>query len=347
MANLTEMIMDSQWTSGACAVGVATLETLAGGPPSVDLTYVLPNAKSAICFGFALDQDLIGRYLRKEDRRAHEIDNIRVNLLASGAALFGAKFLEELGYPSYAVCSNTVYRKDTPRGSADMMPDISLRYLAVASGIGHFGLSGNVITRQTGAGIIFGATVTTAELEPTPPLPDEENYCDGCRLCMASCASSLMDPKEEEHVTLGAKEYTYSKRRTYHRCDFVCGGFTGLHPSGTWSTWSPGRFLIPDSEEQFYPALASAIQASSKRPPIEGGYRHPMLPDRRIALTCGNCHLVCVADKEQRKNRYKALREGGCVVQNPDGTLEVVSAEEATERLAAMDPERRMMYESF
>ena len=347
MGNLTETIMDVVWTSGACAVGVATPETLAGGPPSVDLTYVLPNAKSAVCFGFPLDQELIGRYLRKEDRRSHELDNIRVNLLASGAALFGVKYLEELGYPSYAVCSNTVYRKDTPRGSIDMKPDISLRYLAVASGIGHFGLSGNVITRNQGAGIIFGGIVTTAELEPTSPLPAEENYCDDCRLCMASCASSLMDPKDEVHVTLGDREHTYSKRRTYHRCDFVCGGFTGLHPSGTWSTWSPGRFLIPDSEEEFYPALAKAIQASSKRPSIEGGYRHPMLPDRRIALTCGNCHLVCVADKEERKRRYKALREGGCVVQNPDGTLEVVSAEEATERLAAMDPERRLMYESF
>ena len=127
----------------------------------------------------------------------------------------------------------------------------------------------------------------------------------------------------------------------------MCGGFTGLHPSGTWSTWSPGRFLIPDSEEEFYPALAKAVRASSKRPQIEGGYRHPLLPDRRISLTCGNCHLICVAEKEERKNRYKALREGGCVVQNPDGTLEAVSAEEATERLAAMDPEKRLMYESF
>jgi hypothetical protein len=54
-----------------------------------------------------------------------------------------------------------------------------------------------------------------------------------------------------------------------------------------------------------------------------------------------------VADKEERKKRYKDLRESGCVVQNRDGSLEVVSAEEATERLAAMDKERRLMYESF
>ena len=347
MNNLNEIIMDAQWTSGACAVGVATLETLAGGPPSADLTYVLPDAKSAIVFGFGLDQELIGRYLRKEERRAHELDNIQKNMMASGAALFGEKFLNELGYPSVAICSNTVYRQDTPRGSADMMPDISLRYLAVASGIAHFGLSGNVITRNEGAGIILGAIVTAAELEPTPPLLDEDNYCDDCKLCMASCASNMMDPEGEERVTLGGKEYTYSKRGTYHRCDFVCGGFTGLHPSGTWSTWSPGRFMIPDSEEEFYPALVTAIKASTERPQIEGGYRHPLLPERRIALTCGNCHLICVADKNERKNRYKALREGGCVVQNPDGTLEAVSAEKATERLAAMEKERRLMYESL
>ena len=56
MENLNEIIMDAQWTTGACAVGVATLESLAGGPPSADLTYVLPDAKSAVVFGFALDQ---------------------------------------------------------------------------------------------------------------------------------------------------------------------------------------------------------------------------------------------------------------------------------------------------
>ena len=97
MDNLNEIILDAQWTSGACAVGVATLETLAGGPPSADLTYVLPDAKSAIVFGFALDQELIGRYLRKEERRAHELDNIHKNMMASGAALFGEKFLERAG----------------------------------------------------------------------------------------------------------------------------------------------------------------------------------------------------------------------------------------------------------
>ena len=30
-----------------------------------------------------------------------------------------------------------------------------------------------------------------------------------------------MDPEEEYNVMLGEKEYTYSKRRSYHRCEYV------------------------------------------------------------------------------------------------------------------------------
>jgi hypothetical protein len=39
------------------------------------------------------------------------------------------------------------------------------------------------------------------------------------------------------------------------------------------------------------------------------------------------------------------LVESGVVVQNPDGTLEAVSPEEAKKRIAAMDPATRALYE--
>ena len=40
MNDLTRTAIDFVMCHGACAVGVATLETLAGGPPSCDLSYV-------------------------------------------------------------------------------------------------------------------------------------------------------------------------------------------------------------------------------------------------------------------------------------------------------------------
>ncbi|MCK5682037.1 epoxyqueuosine reductase, partial [bacterium] len=67
MEKLSQDLKDMAVTLGACKVGIATTNTLAGGPPSVDLSYVLAEAKSAICFAVAFDQHLIDPYFKKED----------------------------------------------------------------------------------------------------------------------------------------------------------------------------------------------------------------------------------------------------------------------------------------
>lgn len=122
-----------------------------------------------------MDQDAIKAYLGKKDYHAHTLDNTQTNRLVSSLALDLAKFLEMKGHASVAVAANNVYRKDTPGGPIDELPDISHRYLAVRSGIGHFGLSGNVIRKPEGAAIILGSVITQAELTPTEPLSEYEN----------------------------------------------------------------------------------------------------------------------------------------------------------------------------
>jgi epoxyqueuosine reductase len=52
-------------------------------------------------------------------------------------------------------------------------------------------------------------------------------------------------------------------------------------------------------------------------------------------------------DKEVRKKRYKMLTKSGVIVENPDGSREGVSAEETKERLTAMDPETRALFEEL
>lgn len=344
MEALREIVLDQVIRAGACAVGIATVETLADGPESARIDKVLPGARSAISFAHALDTGAIERFLSKKDRRAHERNNIEVNLLASGGALNLAGYLQMQGHRCYPVVSNNHYRTDTPGGPLDMMPDVSLRYLAVRSGVGHFGLSGNLITPREGAAVILGAVLTTAELEPTEPLPPGESYCDGCGLCMASCASGLMDKDRKTTVTLGGVSFEHAARRSYLRCEYVCGGFTGLHPSGKWSTWSPGRFPIPEEDEAFLPALVTALGNYAKWPDMGGGYYHVLSP-ARMFLTCGNCQLVCHPDREERKRRYQLLAGGGVVVQNEDGSLEALPPEEARQRMEALPPERRALYE--
>ena len=344
MENLREVVMDQVLLGGACAVGIATKETLEGGPESTDITQLLPGAQSAISFAYILDPNLIDPYLAKKDRISHERNNIDVNNLVSGAALNLAGYIEMKGHTSVPVIANNYYRSDTPGGLLDMLPDISLRYLAARSGVGCFGLSGNVIHPEHGAAIILGAVITPAEFEPTLPLPIDTNYCDGCKMCMASCASGTMDPETNTTVTMGGEDFTYSRRRSYLRCEYVCGGFTGLHPSGKWSTWSPGRFEIPEEDEAFGPALMNGLAKYGEWPDMGNGYYHSLSP-YKMFLTCGNCQLVCHPQKEERKRRYKLLKEGGVVVQNQNGSLEALRPEEARQKMEAMDPQRRAMYE--
>jgi epoxyqueuosine reductase QueG len=342
---LTRFAIDFVMTKGACVAGVVTTDTLAGGPPSTDLGYVLPGARSAVTFAVPLDVEKMERYLSKQDHAGHQEDNIQTNILASRIAIGLAGDLDQRGYPSFGVAANTVYRKDTPGGLSDFLPDVSHRYLAVRSGVGWFGLSGNVITRSHGAAVILGSMVTTADLEPTDPLPPEEKYCDECKLCMGSCLSGMMHKKERTTVTIGGVEFSYSKRRTYRRCDLVCGGFTGLAKNGKWSTWSPGRFPVPSREAEFLPVLGKAVRSSWGRPEVEGGFHHPAMPNRKLNLTCGNCQLICHPDPAERRRRRRLLIKGGVVVQHPDGSLDAVLPEEAEQHLARMTPEQRACYE--
>ncbi|MBW1815748.1 MAG: epoxyqueuosine reductase [Deltaproteobacteria bacterium] len=347
MERLSNTVRDIAVGGGAVATGIATTATLAGGPPSTELSYVLPRAKSAVVFALPLDQDNIESFLKKEDPAGVNIDNRRVNTMTSGIALEISEYLNMKGFESAPVISNAVYRKDVPGGPYSEMPPLSHRYLAVRSGIGHFGLSGNVILDRYGAAVILGSAVTAAELVPTEALDPEDNYCDGCRLCMSACASGLMAADDTTDVTIGGVEFTYACRRTYSRCDYVCGGFTGLHPSGKWSTWSPARFPIPETDEEFYPALMEAVEPYRNRPRQEFGCNiyHPLVPGNRLDFTCGHCQFVCHPDKEVRKQRYRMITSGGVVIQLEDGSLKAVPPEEATAHLAAMDEKARSMYE--
>ena len=344
---MTTTVKDLVMGAGAVAVGIATTETLAGGPPSTELSYVLPEARSAVVFALPLDQDAIEAFLKKEEMAAANRDNRRVNTMASGIALELAEYLNMKNLAAVPVTANAVYRKDVPFGPYAEMPPISHRYLAVRSGIGYFGLSGNVILDGYGAAVILGSVVTAAELIPTEALPPEDAYCDGCRLCMAACASGLMDRDEKVTVTMGGVEFSYARRKIYSRCDYVCGGFTGLHPSGKWSTWSPARFPIPETDEEFLPALMETVEPYRKRPKQDFGCNtyHPLTPGNRLEFTCGHCQYICHPDPKIRKARYRMVTGNGVVIQLEDGSLKAVSPEEADTHLAAMGRDVRALYQ--
>jgi epoxyqueuosine reductase QueG len=66
MKELSALIRQYLKVEGVSGAGIPTIETLAGGPPSSDLTYVMPNAKSGVVFALPLNQDAIPDYLAKD-----------------------------------------------------------------------------------------------------------------------------------------------------------------------------------------------------------------------------------------------------------------------------------------
>lgn len=368
MKHLSQIALEFPLSHGAFASGIATVETLRGGPPSTDLSYVLSGARSAVSFALPFDQSTIDPYLAKQDRLGLERSYNHAEITATGLGVHFANYLTKRGHPSVYVAAGQVYREDmesraseaeqkiseeyrgkryTHKEAATMVPDIALRYLAIASGVGSMGISGNVLTKQEGAAIALGGIVTTAELVPTVPIPEEENYCDDCRLCMAACISNLMDPDGEIIIRMGGVDHKHAGKRSIARCQMACGGITGLHPSGKWSTWSPGRFIIP-KEDDALSQLGHIMGAFFQRPNMEGGVHHHVLIGKKYYMSCSQCQLVCAPDKEERKRRYKLLKNGGCIVQNPeDGSVKALPPDDARKYVASMSPETRALYENL
>ena len=101
--DINQLVKDLVFNAGAIAVGVATSETLEGGPPSTDLSYVLDGAMSAIVFALPLDQEAIEQFLEKKNYIGHCLDNVRTNTLASGIALELSRYLEMEGHAAGSV----------------------------------------------------------------------------------------------------------------------------------------------------------------------------------------------------------------------------------------------------
>jgi epoxyqueuosine reductase len=349
ITTLNQEIEDFLRERGAIRVGFATLETLAGGPPSTDLTYVLPEAKSAISFAIPLDREIIREFLAKKKWFEAEADDIAVNKKSAELGKALAEWLQEKGFKAFAPKeNNNIYRTELKGWKREMYPDLSHRYIAVRSGVGSFGWSGNVGIKDYGTAILLNTVVTDAELEPTDAIPPNETFCSECKLCVAACCAGFFDAKEKTIITMGGKSFSYSKRNDKFRCQLVCGGFSGLNRSGKWSTWSPGRFKIPEEEnpDALVKVLADAALKYMNWPDREpaGGFRHPLMANKNLRLTCGMCQKVCFGNKEENRKNYELLINSGCVIQQPDGEIRVLPPEEAQKVFDEFPQKHRKLY---
>ena len=337
-----ELALKMPLNLGASKSGIAVNETVKG-PYTSDLEYVLPGARSAIVFCVPFNQELIDPFLSKKSFELSE-NKIRTTTFAAGIAFEISTVLTSLGYRTYPVAPNFAFRSETPNGIFDRIPPISLKFLARASGIGHIAQSGLLINKEHGAAFSLGAVVTDAELEPTGPLPEDESYCDRCGICGKVCVADHIN-KGIVEMKLGEETIRGGNCRLPARCAYPCGGLTGLHKSGEWSTWSPGRFPLPEEDEDYRTISRKYVQRYLQRKRNGAICYNPLLAyPFEMQYTCCNCQFVCHPDINVRKRRYDLLRNSGVVIEEADGTKRAVTPREAEEFLSKMSPERRTLF---
>jgi epoxyqueuosine reductase len=347
--SLTDRIKRVARQFGAVKVGIASREDLAG-PPEADMSYVMPEARTAVMYYVVLDEELIQKWLGKQDSwlyRNHFFENLqRLGDIGVGVA----EALRERGFKAEPQSPNGVYRPGSNLVKG-LVPPFSLRYGAVAAGLGNIGRSGVMMTPEYGARVQLGGVITEADLEPDSPM--EENPCDDCMICVKSCPTGFMSAKETVTFALGGREITHAKKAVHARCAISCGGLTGLSASGKWSTWSSGRWEIPKDDRELLenvvrPKLRE-ISASyggrgffgfSRLLKIEG-YKQPGILVRAredTLVTCGNCSIICLETPEKRKELWRLLTRSGVVVEGEDGQPVAMTANEAQQCLAAQRP---------
>ena len=132
--NLKEEVEQLLLDQGALRVGFANAETLAGGPTCTDITYKLPEAKTAIIFAMPFNKKIIRAFLAKElpnGRSDYEKDQFDLHIKVYNMSKEVAHFLEKKGYKAAAFFPNNKYREDIPGWRMKLMPELSLRYAAV------------------------------------------------------------------------------------------------------------------------------------------------------------------------------------------------------------------------
>ena len=318
-------------------VGIASRERLSDAPPSGDPGYLLPSAESVISFALPYDLKALDSFLDKTDWRSFNVDKKEktCQLYVIGDRL--VDLLRDEGFEAIAVDINNNYRPEN--GAKDfselvtMIPEFSHRYGAVAAGIGRLGWSGNVMTPQFGSAVILATVLTSAELDSDPLL--EENPCDGCKMCVASCPVEMMHSKESVEVQLSGITENISKKRTNNCCWIGCDGYHSLSPDRKWSNWSPYRVQIPLSgDDALIDKLCTRIRKADPDANREdlnsfANYRDCHFDPDYISLSpCAHCANVCRPDRDDRIGKVKLLTKSGIVVLRANGRRSAVKDED-------------------
>ena len=242
MPNLEKQIKDFVKGLGIEVVGIAGPDRL-DGPPSLDPTYTMRGAQSIVSLALPFKVSAIYDFLGKKTPATHNIDQLLTNQRMHREGKKLEQFLISKGHRAKVVPPNNTYRRSLDVFSTH--PSFSHRFGAIAAGIAASGWSGNVMTKEYGAGMVLGTVVTDAVLQSDPGIPPRyfiDSFCYRCKLCDKVCPAGMFEQDGEEYILLNGELHPRGKRNCIDLCNLSCFGLHGLSRDKKWSSW--GRHWI-------------------------------------------------------------------------------------------------------
>lgn len=309
--SLDDNVKEEVLSLGADFVGIAPRSRFEFAPEHARPDRLLPNFRSVVAYGIAMDRGALEAYFRKASRRpihlhmqlaTDELDHISLRL---------SRWLERQGHKSLFIAQNGNYHVYRGR------PDFSHRHAAVAAGLGRLGLSSNFVHTQFRGAVHLASVITEAELAPDPMVSDEDNPCHQCKTCINICPVQAISQERTKSFFMEGREYSHQWLNRI-RCGWGCGGYAGHQyqvGKHTVGSWAYNDLPIPSEPDEL---RAKIIEA-------DRFLRHPMELAEKIITNgtqyCGYCHKVCVGTKKDNAALLKLHIDSGLVEIPEDPTM--------------------------
>ena len=172
-------------------VGFCPADALNGAPEDRRPNAYLEDALSVISIGYKLNYAPIQNL--PKSRSAYMLEHDYANRHLDEASHLIARFLEERGFRAIGFDSGAGFYHEAGKSPKRFAADISHKHVAVACGLGKFGLNNLVISPIWGSRVRLATIVTDAKFEYNSPLRENPCLTDECEECVKICPVHALD----------------------------------------------------------------------------------------------------------------------------------------------------------
>ena len=307
---LEENIKEKVLNGGADFVGIAPRSRFEAAPPPSRPENLMPDFRSVVAFGVAMDRGPLEAFVGKRSRRPLGLANGWAYDILTRLQYDLCHWLERQGHKSLFVLQNGNYNLYRGR------PDFSHMHAAVAAGLGRLGLGSFFVHSEFGGAVHLASIITEADLTPDAMVNDEEDPCHQCKFCIDVCPVQAISRERTKSFVMEGREHTQQWVDKI-ACAWGCNGLAGHQykiGKRTVGTWAYNDLPVPTREE-----------ISSKFVDANRLQRHPMeLAEIEITngtTFCAYCNKVCVGSKKENAAMMKLHLDSGVVEIPKDPTM--------------------------